>query len=314
MPVHSLNRISLISGKTLMTDKPQQQQKGGQRAGVIGVVSEGFSNPWTLKMLDELTRQLDLRGYLPLLLNARSADRTLSLMQKASGLEPGGLVFLTADGDAQTVAGDLLPGVPVIQLGGASEGEESVVAAEGYQAGVESGKLLLSQGYQRFGFMQGKDRASTPLRQMAGFADSLTAADKRLDRVLIAGNDDRELAWQAMTAYLKQTRASERINALLCENDLLAFGAIQAIRDFGQGVHIGVVGFNDSDDAGSSTWHLTSWAPRGDLLVTEALNRLLDKRADLSGQWQQGELQVRHSHLGKEVLGDIPKCGCASRH
>lgn len=296
-----------------MTDMPQQQNTG-QRARVIGVVSGGFSNPWTLQMLDEVTRQLDVRGYLPLLLNASSADRTQSLMQKAASLDIDGLIFLTSDGDALSVAGDFLPDIPVVQLGGAGDGEDRVVAAEGYHAGLQTGKLLLAQGYQRFGFMQGKAGTATSLQQMAGFTDSLTAADKALDRVLIAGNDDRELAWQAMTAYLKQTRASERINGLFCENDLLAFGAIQAIRDFGQGVHIGVVGFNDSEDAGSSTWHLTSWAPQTDLLVAEALNRLLDNRADLSGQWQQGQLQVRHSHSGKEVLGDIPKCGCASRH
>lgn len=296
-----------------MTDMPQQQNTG-QRARVIGVVSGGFSNPWTLKMLDEVTRQLDVRGYLLLLLNASSADRTQSLMQKAASLDIDGLIFLTSDGDALSVAGDFLPDIPSIQLGGAGDGEDRVVAAEGYHAGLQTGKLLLAQGYQRFGFMQGKAGTATSLQQMAGFTDSLTAADKALDRVLIAGNDDRELAWQAMTAYLKQTRASERINGLFCENDLLAFGAIQAIRDFGQGVHIGVVGFNDSEDAGSSTWHLTSWAPQTNLLVAEALNRLLDNRADLSGQWQQGQLQVRHSHLGKEVLGDIPKCGCASRH
>lgn len=46
---------------------------------------------------------------------------------------------------------------------------------------------------------------------------------------------------------------------------------MQAVRDLGQGVHIGVVGFDDVDEARSSAWHLTSWAQRRDLLVAEAL-------------------------------------------
>ncbi|MCZ4061472.1 hypothetical protein O3W44_23515 [Pantoea sp. LMR881] len=89
---------------------------------------------------------------------------------------------------------------------------------------------------------------------------------------------------------------------------------MQAIRDFGQGTHIAVVGFGDIDEARTSTWHLTSWSQHNDLLVTEALNRLLDNRYDENGLWRRGELQIRHSHLGKEVPGEMAQCGCASRH
>ncbi len=53
--------------------------------------------------------------------------------------------------------------------------------------------------------------------------------------------------------YLKRARAAERIQALFCDNDLLAFGALQTVRDFGQGAHVTVVGFGDSEEAGAST-------------------------------------------------------------
>ena len=117
---------------------------------------------------------------------------------------------------------------------------------------------------------------------MQGFIASLQAEDKTLHAALHAGALHREQAYQTMMAYLKKTRAAERINALMCEYDELAFGALQAVRDFGQGAHIAVVGFDDADEARGSTWHLSSWAPRRDLLVTEALNRLLDQRPDHS--------------------------------
>ncbi|MCP2231051.1 hypothetical protein V8O11_14475 [Erwinia aphidicola] len=52
---------------------------------------------------------------------------------------------------------------------------------------------------------------------------------------------------------------------------------------------------------------------RCELQIAEALNRLLDDRADENGAWSQGELQVRHSHLSRVAHGALHKCGCASR-
>lgn len=269
---------------------------------IIGIVSDEFTNPNSVNMLNEVTRQLNARGCLSVLLNIDAREHYLKLLHQAEALGLQGLIFLTS------LDGEEAPSCPAIWLAG-----DQALRADGYAAGEEIGRLLLAQGHQRFGFMHGRDTRLEP-RQLQGYAASLKAADKALDQRLVVGSDDREAAYQAMMAYLKKARAAERINALFCENDVLAFGAMQAVRDFGQGVHIGVVGFDDVDEARSSAWHLTSWAPRRDLLVAEALNRLLDQRVDASGAWQQGELQVRHSHHGKHVHGEMSECGCASRH
>ncbi|KOC90531.1 substrate-binding domain-containing protein [Winslowiella iniecta] len=282
---------------------------------IIGVVSDHFTNPYTVKMLNELTRQLNARGCNTLLLNVDSRESFTSLLQKAGRLQVDGLVFLaTLFSEELNIAAELLPSVPTLYLCSTDNADAQVVCANDYAAGVEIGHLLLAQGFQRFGYMKGQDITAPDRQRMAGYTASLAAANKSLDKLLVAGSDHREQAYQAMMAYLKQARASERINALFCENDQLAFGALQAVRDFGQGAHIAVVGFDDVDEARSSTWHLTSWTQRCDVQITEALNRLLNCGTDHSGAWQQGELQIRHSHLGKEVQGEMSKCGCASRH
>ncbi len=282
-------------------------------SNIIGVVSHAFSNPYSVTLLNEVTRQLNKRGCVTLLLNVDSRDSWPALLQMAQQQQVGGLLFLDADSDAQiSAAVAALPQVPVIALGGASV---QSVSADEYAAGVAMGQLLLAQGHERFGYLQANETA-TSLARREGYLAALQQADKTLTCELTAGADDRERAYQATMAYLKSARSAERINTLFCENDLLAFGALQAVRDFGQGAHVAVTGFNDVDESRSSAWHLTSWAPRVDLLVAEALNRLLDNRADENGAWRQGELQVRHSHLGKHVHNhsDMVKCGCAIRH
>ncbi len=283
-------------------------------AQIIGIVSDEFTNPNTVKMLNEVTRQLNARGYNALLLNVHSREHFQAALRNAAALAVEGLVFLTSlYNDELSLAADLLPQAKTVHLGPSSCAQANVVIADGYAAGEEMGLLLLSQGHQRFGFMHSQDNAE-PVRQLSGFIASLQAEQKELKIQLVAGGDDRELAYQAMMTYLKKTRAAERINALFCASDVLAFGALQAVRDFAQGAHVAVVGFDDVDEARASTWHLTSWAQRRDLLVAEALNRLLDNRADSSNAWQQGELQVRHSHHGKHVPGEMSQCGCAIRH
>lgn len=281
---------------------------------LIGVVSDEFHNPNTVKLLNEVTRQLNARGLNALLLNVNSREQYQNALRNAAQLSIGGLVFLTSlFEDELTLAAEILPKVATVHLSHSTSSEANVVIADGYDAGEEMGLLLLSQGHQRFGFMHSQENA-TPPQQMMGFEASLQAEQKTLNLQLSAGGNDREMAYQAMMAYLKKTRAAERINALFCESDVLAFGALQAVRDFAQGAHVAVVGFDDVDEARASTWHLTSWSQRRDLLVTEALNRVLENRADASGTWQQGELQVRHSHHGKYVPGEMSQCGCAIRH
>lgn len=281
---------------------------------IIGIVSDEFTNPNTVRMLNEVTRQINARGYLTLLLNVDSRESYQSMLRNAAALPLAGLVFLTSlfDDELSAVA-DALPEVATVHLSQSRDDRANTVIADGFDAGAEMGLLLLSQGHQRFGFMHSQEN-DVPVQQLAGFISSLEAEQKALTVELSAGANDRERAYQAMMAYLKTTRAAERINALFCESDVLAFGALQAVRDFGQGSHVAVVGFDDVDEARASTWHLTSWAQRRDLLITEALNRLLENKTDKTDTWQQGELQVRHSHHGKYVPGEMSQCGCAIRH
>lgn len=283
-------------------------------SNIVGIVSDEFTNPNTVKLLNEVTRQLNERGLITLLLNANSRESYQSALHNAAQLPVSALVFLTSlFSDELSVAADILPQAKTVHLSHSASADANVVIADGYDAGAEMGLLLLSQGHQRFGFMHSQQNSATA-RQLDGFVASLQAEQKELKIELSAGGNDRELAYQAMMAYLKKTRAAERINALFCESDVLAFGALQAVRDFAQGAHVAVVGFDDVDEARASTWHLTSWAQRRDLLVAEALNRLLENLADTSNAWQQGELQVRHSHHGKHVPGEMSQCGCAIRH
>lgn len=266
---------------------------------LIGVVSDAFTHSFTVRLLDEVNRQLNARGYAAVLIDSSACDSALEVLPLL-----GGLLLLSGQMNKTLYAA--AEALPVVHLGEALQRGNDI-------AGEEIARLLLSQGHQRFGYMQIDDNSTLLL---TGFTRMLACADKPLNAVLTAGSsNEREYAYRAMMAYLKQARSSERINALLCENDLLAFGALQAVRDFGQGAHVAVVGCGDIDEAAASTWHLTTWAQRYARQAEEAINRLFNPNLNRNDTDNPGgELRVRHSHLAKSVPGEMAQCGCAIRH
>ncbi|ADU71908.1 LacI family DNA-binding transcriptional regulator [Pantoea sp. At-9b] len=269
------------------------------KTNIIGIVADEFSNPHTLRMLKEATQQLNERGYMSLLLNIESAENYQSVLQMAGQLQVDGIIYLaTIVSDELLVIAKSLHHIRAVHVfRNTDTADVEVVNVDGFAAGQTLGQLLLDQGYQRYGYMKGPDTASSHLLRMEGYATSLDRAGQSLDTLLIAGSYDRDLAYRTMRDYLRSTPPSARIDALFCENDVLAFGAIEAMRDFDPQLHIGVVGFDDIDEAHASTWQLTSWDQRADRQIAEAISRLLDNETHEEGDWKYGELRLRQSHI-----------------
>lgn len=294
-------REEVLAASKKLGFKPNLLARGlkQRKTHIIGVVADQFTNPHTAKMLNEVTRQLHERGYMALLLNIDSGENYQSVLQMAGQMQADALISLaTGVSDEIIVKAQELHQIPSVHVCRNTDNPEvEVVSVDGFPAGAILGKLLLDQGYKRFGYMKGPDTSSMHLLREEGYVSSLNSAGKSLDTRLVAGHYDRERAQQEMQHYLQTTPAESRIDALFCENDVLAFGAMQAIRDFDAELHIGIVGFDDVDESRTSTWNLTTWNQRSDLQIAEALNRLLDNNKDENGAWRKGELSLRQSHI-----------------
>ncbi|ARU94335.1 LacI family DNA-binding transcriptional regulator [Tatumella citrea] len=272
-----------------------------RKTNIIGVVADEFTNPHSLRMLREVTAQLNERGYMTLLLNVESAENFKSVLQMAGQLQVDGLIYLaTIVSDALLVATETLHHIPAIHVFRSTDSAEiDEVMTDGFNASRQLGQLLTGQGYQRYGYLKGPDTSSRHLLRLEGYTASLHEAGKTLDQLLVAGNYDRDRAYEIMRGYLLATPAEQRIEALFCENDVLAFGAMQAVKDFSPDLHIGMVGFDNVDEAHSPTWSLTSWDQDAALQISEAISRLIDGNTDESMRRLPGKLALRTSHLRK---------------
>ncbi|HAU4286762.1 TPA: LacI family DNA-binding transcriptional regulator [Serratia marcescens] len=278
-----------------------------KRTHIIGVAIDEMKNPHSMMMLDMVTKQLQTRGYMALLLNITAGENYRAVMAMADQLQVDGILFLATvlTKEWAAIAQDLHQ-IPLVQVCRNTESEHiDVVNIDGYRAGEEIAALLIEQGHRRFGYMKGPDTQSSHLLRMEGYRDKLMAAGFQLDRVLTAGHYDRQRGFQLMSEYLQATPESERVEALFCENDVLALGALgalEALRQTAPSSAMAVVGFDDIDEAGSANWALTSYSQRIDRLVEEALNRLIDNRATADGAWRHGELRVRRSHVKQDEI------------
>ena len=269
-----------------------------KRTQIIGVVIDELKNPHSMSMLDEVTRQLQTRGYMALVLNI-TGENYRSVMSLADQLQVDGILFLGTALTHELIAiAEDMHKVPLVQVCRNTNRQGiDVVNTDDYQAGSLIARLLVEQGHQRFGYMSGPGAEDGHLQRKEGFRDALRAQSFALDVELNSDHYDRQLGYRAMQNYLLATPVAERIEALFCENDILALGAMEAQRDTAPNNRIAVVGFDDIDEAAAPGWQLTTYSQRLDRLMAEAINRLIDGQAAEDSEWRQGELRIRRSHL-----------------
>jgi LacI family transcriptional regulator len=127
---------------------------------------------------------------------------------------------------------------------------------------VRGGRLaveyLIAKGYHRIAFVGGLTDTSSNQERFQGYKEALEAAGLQLNPAYIVGGDfKRESGHQATEALLK---LEPRPDAIFAANDLLALGAIQALRE--QGLRIpeamAVIGFDDIEFASLPEIQLTT--------------------------------------------------------
>lgn len=126
-----------------------------------------------------------------------------------------------------------------------------VVTADG-ESGVKAAvQYLVSTGRKRIAFLNGYERNSITTRQrLQGYHTQLKKEGISFSRVIESdyfGKEDTLCGYSAIRQVLQQKTETEQMDALLCVNDSLAFGAMRAIREAGLQIpkDIAVIGNNN---------------------------------------------------------------------
>lgn len=135
---------------------------------------------------------------------------------------------------------------------------------------------LLELGHRRIAMIKGPARSPLTRDRVAGYRDALDAAGVVFDESLLyPGDFTLQSGHQAATQLLALATPP---TALFCENDEMAIGAIQAVKQHGLAVpqNISVAGFDDISFAAFSDPPLTTIAQPAEEFGSTAVNLLID--------------------------------------
>lgn len=247
------------------------------RADTIGVVVADLDNPFYPQLLSELTREFGRRG-------RRTAVWVSDGEQNAAALDAiregtvDGVVFTTVREDSPELHDALARMSPVVLVNRTLPHVAcDQVSSDNAAGSALVAELFASHGRLRAGFIGGPRATSTSRERYAGFSARLAERGRVLaDSRVVHGEYTRASGHRSMTQLLAGDSPPD---AVFCTNDVLAFGAIDAVRSRGLRVpeDVWIVGYDDVDMAAWEAFDLTTVRQDTRELATAAVRLLLQR-------------------------------------
>jgi LacI family transcriptional regulator len=244
-----------------------------QRSNTIALIIPDITNPF----YPVLARGLDdaLGGDYRTLICYTDADRDReqAFVADASDRKADGIVIVAFRIDASDLKDSIHSAIPVVSVGdGIDDPGIDIVLTNDENGAFEATRYLLELGHRRVAFIGGTEGPGR--RRMAGYRRALEQAGIafRPDLAALGG-------WNrhgGSTAMQKLLAIAEPPSAVFCANDLMAIGALDAMREQGLSVpeDLAIVGYDDIDAAAMVNPPLTTVANPA-YEVGEAAGRLL---------------------------------------
>ena len=241
------------------------------RSNLVAIVVGGLHNPFYSGLLEEFTVKLQQAGNQVLLVHADSGHAFDAIVPTLAGYRVdaivSGLSILSAGAAAELAKLK----IPVVAFNAHVTNEwVASVSSNNVGAAQAAAKLLLARGARSFGFISGPAGSPASQDRLAGYRDHLQACGVKHVRVLHADYRHAD-GFRAATAMFA---GRDKPDAVFCANDLLALGAIDALRRT-VGLRVPedamVVGFDDIPAAAWAAYDLTTFAQDVPRMVDETL-------------------------------------------
>jgi LacI family transcriptional regulator len=228
-----------------------------RRTNAIGVVVADLNNPFYSEAVDELTRELDTSGFRVVLWNAGGGshrDALKAIQERAVD----GVIFTTATEDSVELQAAIEKNSPIVLINRTVEGLDcDQVTSSNADGGAAVADYLLDHHKTRVAFIGGPENASTTRDRGQGFLNRMAERGHPVpEHLRFNGKFSHDLAAQIMNRLLSR---SDRPQAVFCANDLMAFGALDALRANRLDADAcWVIGYDDVEMAAWDSFSLTT--------------------------------------------------------
>jgi LacI family transcriptional regulator, repressor for deo operon, udp, cdd, tsx, nupC, and nupG len=272
--IEALGYVPNISARSLRTG----------RSGLIGLAVPRITDPYFCDVAAAVIDAAAARG-LSVLVEQTGGEFVREndvLLGRRPTIVDG--LILSPISVSQAALDEASPGVPLVLLGEhLLASQRSRVAIDNVAASAQAVGHLLRLGRRRIvavGAKRGSTAATAELR-LAGYRRAMTEAGVERDGALEVATDDFTRA-AGIRAVDDLVAAGTDFDALFCFNDLLALGAMQALRRHGLDVpgDVAVVGVDDIEEGRHSDPDLTTVAADLSVLAAAAVDSLVRRLDD----------------------------------
>jgi DNA-binding LacI/PurR family transcriptional regulator len=261
-------RIEEIAQRLNYTVDKNASNLRSQRSNTIALLffedpttDDSLINPFFLSMLGSITRACGQRGY-DLLISFQEPSGNWHVTYEDSKKADG--IILLGYGDYVEYRSRLeqlvAQGTHFVRWGPVMEGQPGIsVGSDNFTGGYDAAKYLLDHGRRRLAFLGGASNHYPEfLERFRGYAAAIEESGAvLLPQLRVDAISTQESGYRAACELLCR---KEHFDAIFAASDLIALGAMHALRD--QGVSIpeeaAVIGFDDIPPAGLANPPLTT--------------------------------------------------------
>ncbi|WP_460798609.1 LacI family DNA-binding transcriptional regulator [Microbacterium sp. GXF0217] len=221
------------------------------RSGAIGLVTSDIRNPYFPLLLDELTKAANSRGVKAVVWDDTTADGRYALDGFAAG-SVDGLVLTSLHTQSTVVEALQRRNAPFVLCNRAPDLVTADVVMADHEGMTRSmAEYLISAGRRSFAAIFGSPTSVATSRRRAGFFEALQRSGIRVPKERVrSGGTDYE---SGVTAARELVASGERFDTLFCGSDIIAYGALDALRRLGVSVP-GDVWVSGIDGLPMSAW------------------------------------------------------------
>lgn len=243
---------------------------------IIGIVMATITSPFYPYVLEKFLCELQAIDRQVLLFTASDNQSIDDLLPLALQYQVDALIITSATLSSEAAAASLRTGTPVILFNRTvSDPNVSAVCADNLAGGRLAADVLLDAGHRRLAYVAGLENTSTTQDRERGFTVRLR--ERGYTHIQRAqGAYTYESGYAAATDLLER---AEPPDAIFCANDIMALGAIDAIRAQGLtvGQDVSVIGFDDIPMANWGAYQLTTISQEVDSMIQRTISLMLDR-------------------------------------
>lgn len=247
-----------------------------QQTETIGVVVSDIENPHFTRAVRAIEDAAFKQGYRVVLCNTdETASKQRAYLEVLAAEQVVGVILAPADPDDLTISALLDMHIPIVAFDRSVNDERAdAVFADNVQAARLATEHLLGLGRTHVGFISGRDEIQTGAERLRGYVESMELHG--LEPIVGCGEFRLEPARQATRKLIE---AHENLDGLIVANNLMAIGALQALRDVGRRIpdDVAFVGIDDPPWAELVAPSLTTLGQPTQEMARSAFELLIDR-------------------------------------